>query len=153
MNILLQTRYLATLALAILFTSSSSAFELHISYQYLKIQYLPYLETKKISLPSKLNQFQARDRTPVEGNFASTAMSSDSVMMTSDTGSTTASRIIVNVSQSATTTPHGPTATGSTSAAASATPPSGQNRAIGFSVSQFAVGVGAVAGFMAFNML
>ena len=83
------------------------------------------------------------------GVFASTAMSSDSVMMTSDTGSTTASRIIVTSGtsvQSATTTPHGPTAAGSTSAAASATPPSGQNRAIGFSVSQFAVGVGAVAG-------
>lgn len=77
-------------------------------------------------------------------------------MMTSDTGPSTAPRIIVTSGtsvQSATTTPHGPTAAGSTSASASATSSSGQNRAIGFSASQFAAGVGAIAGFMAFNML
>jgi hypothetical protein len=77
-------------------------------------------------------------------------------MTTPDTISSMASRIIVisgTSIQSATTTPHGPTAAGSTSATASATSSSGQNRAFGFSTPQFAMGIRAIAGFMAFNML
>jgi hypothetical protein len=77
-------------------------------------------------------------------------------MTTPDTSSSMASRIIVAPGtsiQSATTTPHGPSATGSTSVTASATSLSGQNRAFGFFTPQFAMGIGAIAGFMAFNML